>query len=463
MHKVTIGEKTLYAHGGEPLSDVLKREGIIHEHPCGGKGACKKCELLVNGKTELSCQYKIHSDIAVSIPKVTDAASTTTQKASDKKPYALVLDLGSTTLVLALISSDGSIIDTKTEINPQRTFGADVISRIEYCKKASYKPLQSAIIKKLNDMTEEFNLNESLPLFVAGNTVMLHLFFGKDPTSIGVAPYTPKFLSSLEYDGDKLGLYGVSRAISLPSISSFVGADIVSGLSILPPPKNNKYNILIDLGTNAEIVLFSNDKILCTSAAAGPSFEGANISFGMSALEGALCSFYLDEQGNKTVKTVNGKECIGICGTGLIDVVASLLQNELIDSTGYLDGDIFNITDKVSINTDDVRNLALAKSAICSALITLMENEGVNSRDIDTLFISGGFSTMINVRNATYIGLIPSALADRCIPINNSSLLGAIDHAVSRQDLSCITSKAKYIDLATSERFSSLFIKNLSF
>lgn len=463
MHKVIIKDKVFFAKDGELLSDILKKEDIIHEHPCGGKGTCKKCELSVNGKTELSCQYKIHSDVTVLVPKITDITSNTELKASNKKPYALILDLGTTTLVLALISSDGNIIDTKTEVNPQRAFGADVISRIEYCKKASYKPLQDTLINKLNSMISEFDIKESLSLFVAGNTVMLHLFFDQDPSPMGVAPYTPKFLSSLKCDGDKLGLFGVSDVISLPSISSFVGADIVSGLSILPPPKKDKYSVLIDLGTNAEIALFSSDKILCTSAAAGPSFEGANISFGMSALGGALYSFYLDEQGNKVIRTVNNEECIGICGTGLIDVVASLLQNEIIDNTGYLEGEIFNITDKVKINVEDVRNLALAKSAIYSALITLLENEGISFDKIDTLFISGGFSAGINVRNATYIGLIPSALADRCVPIYNSSLKGAISYATSRQDLSPITKKARYVDLATSERFSSLFIKNLSF
>ncbi len=463
MYKVTIGKKTLYAQGGELLSDILKREGFPHEHPCGGKGTCKKCTITVNGKEELSCQYKINSDVTVSTPKNVDVTDAIRLNSMEGESASLVLDLGTTTLVLALISSNGDIMDVRTATNPQRAFGADVISRIEYCMKNSHKPLHDVLISKLNAMISKFNIKDPLPLFVAGNTVMLHLFFSEDPTSIGVAPYTAKFLSSRQCDGHELGLSGIGKVVSLPSISSFVGADIVAGLNTLPLPKKDKYSILVDLGTNAEIALFSNEKIICTSAAAGPAFEGANISCGMSAKDGALYSFYLDNQGTRTLKTVSGTECTGICGTGLIDVVATLLQNEIIDRTGHIENGSFNITDKISINQDDVNNLALAKSAIYSAFLTLMENESIGFDAVDTLFISGGFSTKINVRNAAYIGLIPSALADRCVPISNSSLLGAIKFATDKNDLFEITKKARSVDLATSERFSSLFIENLSF
>ena len=462
MHKVTIKGSVIYANDGELLSNVLRKEGIYHEHPCGGKGTCKKCELLINGRPELSCQYKINSDIDVMLNE-NEEAMTATDNLSDGEAYALALDLGTTTLALALVSSDGNVMALKTAINPQRGFGADVISLIEYCSTSSYIEPHKAIISKLNDMIGELNIKSPLPLFVAGNTVMLHLFFGIDPSSIGVAPYTPKFLEERNTDGAQIGLSKVSEVHSLPCISSFVGADIVAGLSVLPTPKKNKYSILIDLGTNAEIALFSSEGITCTSAAAGPAFEGANISCGMSAVHGALYSFYLDEQGNKSIKTVGDGECIGICGTGLIDVVANLIQNELIDKTGYLENEIYRITNEISITENDVRNLSLAKSAICSALLTLMRSEGVSFDMIDTLFISGGFSTRINVRNAVCIGLIPSALANKCVPISNSSLLGAVSYAVHRQSPSSIVKKARYTDLAKDNGFSDLFIKNLSF
>lgn len=462
MHKVILNDKIIYAKDEELLSDVLKREGILHEHPCGGKGNCKKCSLNVNGKAELSCQYKITSDILITLPK-----SNNVQEALKTSPhnnaYALALDLGTTMLALALISSDGNVIAIKTAQNPQRAFGADVISLIEYCATKSYIPPHEAIINKLNSMVKELMVDSPLPLFVAGNTVMLHLLLGEDPSSIGVAPYTPKFLDERNIDSLKIGLLNISSVHTLPCISSFVGADIVAGLSTLKAPKKGKYNILIDLGTNAEIALFSNERITCTSAAAGPAFEGANISSGMSALDGALYSFYLDEYGNKSLQTVADKECIGICGTGLIDVVANLIRNELIDSTGYLDNGAFNITDKISITQDDVRSLMLAKSAICSALTTLMKIESVTPDMIDSLFISGGFSTKINVQNAVCIGLIPSVLANKCVPIGNSSLSGAVNYAVHRPDLIELTKKARYVDLAGNDEFSSLFIKNLSF
>jgi uncharacterized 2Fe-2S/4Fe-4S cluster protein (DUF4445 family) len=290
---------------------------------------------------------------------------------------------------------------------------------------------------------------------------MLHLFFGVDCSSIGVAPYTPVFLESKTSDAATVGIIGVKKVVSLPSIASFVGADIVAGLSYIGIPEEGKYNLLIDLGTNAEIVLYSNRSGVATAAAAGPCFEGAGITCGMSATRGAIYSFTLSN-GKATYSTIDNAPAVGICGTGLIDLIAELLRSETVDESGYIDDD-YVICDGVSLAGSDVRQYQLAKSAVCSAIITLMKRENVAYSDIESMYISGGFSAKINIRNAADSGLLPTELADKAVPINNSSLLGTVKFACDRCSLSFYTDNIEYIDLSSDPYFSELFIQNMMF
>jgi len=292
---------------------------------------------------------------------------------------------------------------------------------------------------------------------------MLHLFFGIDCSSIGVAPYTPVFLESKTEKASALGLQGVNTVVSLPSVSSFVGADIVAGLNYIDMPKDNKYNLLIDLGTNAEIVLYSSEKGVATAAAAGPCFEGANISCGMSATPGAIYAFEIDDEGTASYKTIGNAKAAGICGTGLIDIIAELVANETIDETGYMDDDEYSLADGVSLSGGDIRQYQLAKSAVYSAILTLMKVENVSFSDISAMYISGGFSAKISISNAVSSGLLPAELAEKTIALNNSSLLGTIKYACEGGDLSRFTDSIKYIDLSANPYFTDLFVENMMF
>lgn len=460
MHKVTLKNEILHAENGDKLSDVLLRNGKYVDHPCAGKGACKKCTVLVNGQPQLSCQYVIDSDIEVFLPKKYEISSETGAENSGTKTSEMcfVLDIGTTTLALALVSLDEkSIIKTVTRINPQKMYGADVISRIEYCHSNSLLPLQKVLIDEINSMRSLFEVTDDLCLFVAGNTTMLHIFFGIDPSTIGVAPYTPVFTESQKKSGTVLGLRGISTACSLPCISSFVGADIVAGLNYVEFPAERKYNLLIDLGTNAEIALFSENGVICTSAAAGPCFEGANISCGMGASEGAIYAY--SKSGYKAIGNVCPK---GICGTGLVDVIAELLYTE-IDETGYMDCEVFEIADGLSLTQGDVRQYQLAKSAVFSAVETLLKYKKITHDDIGKVYISGGFSSKINISNAVKTGLIPKPFEGKCTAINNSSLLGTVKYACDENRIDSFISDSEYVDLSSSSDFSELFIENMMF
>lgn len=459
MHKVEINNRTAYANDGDLLSDVIMRSGGRVSHPCGGKGICKKCLVKVNGKDELSCRYAIRSDITVTFDEEDKIISETGAVATAEKTekLCLALDIGTTTLALALVSADsGSIVKATTKNNPQRVFGADVMSRIECCRKNGVDVLHRPLVDAVNYMIAELDA-ENLDMLVSGNVTMLHTFFGIDCSSIGVAPYTPAFLDGRTVSGEKIGL-NVGSVTALPSVHSFVGADIVAGLNYVGLPKKGKYNLLVDLGTNAEIVLFDESYALCTSAAAGPCFEGANISCGMSATEGAVYEY---AQGK--IKTVGNVRPKGICGTGLVDVVAELIKNGTVDETGLMECESLEIADGVEITQADIREYQLAKSAVCAAIITLVKQKSITFDDIETVYISGGFSAKINNENATATGLLPRELKEKCVAVNNSSLLGTVKYAAEKNDLSLFTENAVYVDLAASIDFSELFIKNMMF
>lgn len=457
--------KEIVFEGEKLLGDLLGHSDVHIDKPCGGRGACKKCTVLVNGKEELACQYTVSDNIEAVIPKCKDIVSLTGAYESGKLTdnLSLCLDIGTTTLALALVSlDDKQIIKTKTAPNPQREFGADVISRIGYCAESGVGELQRILLLKLREMIAEllaeYKVNEISKMYVAGNTTMLHLFFGIDCSTLGVSPYTPMFLEEKRVDGGSLGFENVAEVISLAGISAFVGADVVSGLGFAETPKGNKYSLFVDLGTNAEIVLFNKDRYLCATAAAGPCFEGANISSGMSATTGAISEY----NGEGTYSVIGGVEPEGICATGLIDIIAHLIKNGMIEESGYMESD-FEISEKVAVTPADIREFQLAKSAVMSAVECLLKHGKVDFADIEKMYVAGGFSAKLNVENAAYLGLVPKELTDRFVPINNSSLLGAVKFACEKNDLTEIIRKAEFIDLGTDDLFSELFFKNMSF
>ena len=456
--KVTVNDKIILANRGTVLSEILDIE-----QPCGGRGTCGKCKVKVNGVDTLACQYKIESDITVKTYENYDIVSETgvVDDGHITENICFALDIGTTTLALALVSLDSKkVIRTLTATNPQRRFGADIITRIDYCQRNSVKELHDILISEINRMINEFGVTADT-MYVSANITMLHTFFGVDCTSIGIAPYTPAFLESKQESAEYIGIKGVKTVISLPSIASFVGADIVAGLDLVGMPEDGKYNLLIDLGTNAEVVLYSNRSGVATAAAAGPCFEGANISCGMSAIKGAIYAFETSD-GKLVYKTIGDTDAKGICGTGLIDIIFELVKNGIIDETGYMEED-FMLSDNVYLSCEDVRQYQLAKSAVYSAIISLMKIEGIRFENISKMYISGGFSAKINISNAVNSGLLPKELADKAVALNNSSLQGTVKYACYGGNIEKLTDMIKYVDLSSNPYFSELFMENMMF
>ncbi len=472
MPDVLVNGKPFYAPMGEPLTAVLARLGIPTDHPCGGRGTCKKCTVLVNGKPELACQYIIreHVSVEVDIPPTIHVPAL--EPCPTVEPWvhlpvehtALVLDIGTTTMTLyATDTRTGQLVWGSSANNPQRAFGADVMSRIAYAAEHGTEPLTSVLRAEVQRLIDRVSSHCQLPpvtLYAAGNTTMLHLFLGVDPTPMGAAPYSPAFLEEKHLAPDACGLRGVTSVTTLPGISAFVGADLVAGLHHVGLPASpDRWRLLIDLGTNAEILLYNHEKILCTAAAAGPCFEGACISSGMSASRGAICFYDLDG----TCGTIEDVPPEGICGTGLVDAVAVLLERGIIDETGYMEPPVFYLCEGVSLIQEDIRQYQLAKSAIHAAIEALVRRAGIAWEDIEQMSIAGGFACLINVENAVRTGLLPRELADRCAPETNTALLGTARYAHDGVDLSAYITRAEYVDLAADPYFSERFMEGMMF
>ncbi len=466
MPTVHVNRRPFYAPMGEPLSALLARLGVPTDHPCGGRGSCRKCTVLVDGKPVLSCQYIVRGDVSVKVDipaaihvPMLDRVFPDKDILPPAEHAVLILDIGTTTLSLALADRrTGGLARVVSANNPQRAHGADVLSRIVYATEWGVDALTNPLRREVQAMIHRLG-GPPCPLYVAGNTTMLHLFLGVDPTPMGRAPYTPAFLDERHLAPASCGLCGVTEVITLPGISAFVGADLVAGAHCVGYPATGKYRLLVDLGTNAEILLIGEGKILCTAAAAGPCFEGACISSGMSASGGAICSYDLDG----TYETIEDIPPVGICGTGLVDAVAVLLERGVLDETGRMSAPAFYLSDGVSLVQEDIRQFQLAKAAIHAAMDALIRRAGIGYDAIEALFVSGGFASVLNVRNAVRAGLLPRALADRCVPLGNSALLGTARYAQDGHDLAAYTSRARYVDLAADPYFSERFMEQMLF
>lgn len=456
---------TLQAEKGTLLSELLIGNGFSVEHPCGGKGICRKCTVRVNGRDELSCRYIIESDITAELPGRSGIHSLSMEEGgSAQGELCLALDIGTTTLAMALFSrGSSSAVKTAASDNPQRVFGADVMSRILRCSENGPYEQQKLITDRVSQMADgllkKYGLTKTDTMYVAGNTAMLHLFTGTDCSSMGTYPYEPSFIDGRSFTGKELNIPRAGKIITLPCVSSFVGADIVSGLSFCGRPDEGKYRLFIDLGTNAETVLYSREKYLCTSAAAGPCFEGAGISCGMSAVDGAICSCRAD--GSYSV--IGDALPDGLCATGLIDIIAVLLDKGICDETGALAGGDFEICEGISITQRDVRQFQNAKSAVFSAISSLIKAAGIGFDDIDAFCVAGGFSSAMNIDSAIRTGLFPGELREKFIPVNNSCLKGLVGFAGGQCSLEGITEKAEYIDLSSESGFAEMFIDNMPF
>lgn len=483
---------TVECSQGMLLLKVLHLHGYEVYSPCGGKGSCGKCTVYVKGLGMVnSCTFHVDTDIVVVLPDKRAAHILTDQHRYampldptpglgmhlSRKPHGVAVDIGTTTLVFYLVDlSTGALVSTRSLMNPQVKFGADVISRINYSATdpQGQTNLQQELISAINDVLTSFVRStgvlqtDIVRLTMAGNTTMLHLLLGVDALPIALAPFRPAFIEEQRLTGSQMLLvcHPDAEVIVLPSIAAYVGADIVAGLASIKASDRYRNYLFVDIGTNGEMALVTPERIWCCATAAGPAFEGANISCGMSAVEGAINAY--DANG---YSVIGNHEPAGICGSGLIDVVAHLLDSGVVTADGTLVENYVLFPDgngrkAIIITQQDIRELQLAKSAIMSGLKGLLRKAGMLFKDMDALFLAGGLGSYIDISNGIRIGLLPGDLAGKTISLGNASGTGAMLALVSEQFkevMDDVRKRACHFDLSQDPDFMMDFVMNMDF
>lgn len=499
---------------GEKVSDVLRRAGVALPMECGGAGLCGKCRVTIedapapcadekkllspedikNG-VRLACLTDAAEGMALTLPRaprgerILAGVETECGKEARGADFSVAVDIGTTTVVAYLMRGGSEKPAAVAScMNPQREFGADVISRISYATERDdglallHEKIISAINGLIAEITESAGARRAQisRAVISGNTTMEHLFAGVSVRSIGRAPFMPEFRVFDTLAPEKLGLeLAPGTPVSLmPNISGFVGGDIVSGTVYTGLADADELSLFIDIGTNNEMVLGSKDFLLCCSAAAGPALEGAKISRGMCAAEGAIDHVRLGG-GGLAVSTVGNAPAIGICGSGLVDVVALLLSERIIDPGGKFKKDAealpgrldvknkrWLIDNDVYFTQKDVREVQLAKGAICTGVEIMLAEAGKRLEEVDKIFLAGAFGNYIDVGNASKIGILPKVPREKIIPVGNSSGLGAIECCRDKDfpaKAAKILERAEHIELATHKDFQQIFVRNLLF
>jgi uncharacterized 2Fe-2S/4Fe-4S cluster protein (DUF4445 family) len=483
------------ATAGETILLACARSGVIISAPCGGRGRCGKCWVrLIEGQvsgdtpdaegTVRACATIPLSDITIACDvggelSIDSDGGVSLAATAEKRPAraGIALDIGTTTVSARLVDLDTSLpLDTVSELNDQRPFGADVLSRIGAAKNGKTGELFTLINRQTERIIKSFKDRWDIPkiekLAVSANTTMLHLFLNVDPSSIGELPFTPVFLEERKLKGEALSL-SVEEVTVLPSIAAFIGADISAGLTaldILDSVRAPGPSFFIDVGTNGEMALCNCGAIYCCSTAAGPAFEGAEISCGIGGIKGAISGVKLaeDKAAGLSLTTIGNVKPVGICGSGLVDAVAVMLKQGIIDDTGFMAGPMkeFILAPDVSITDRDVRQFQLAKSAILSGIKILCKNAGLQPADIKSVFVAGGFGFYINKQNAVDTGLFPREFLKPLSVCGNLSLQGAQECLTAKDFLErCkkIIGKCAVIDLAADPAFTDEFAENMMF
>ncbi|MGB8225564.1 MAG: ASKHA domain-containing protein [Sedimentisphaerales bacterium] len=514
--------QAVYVLPGTKIIEAAAVAGIIINTPCGAAGICGKCRVKIispqGEPTEadkkifsakelkqdwrLACQNTIAEDTVIEVPgesllsgiekiviesDILQTIIPDERQIRDDNYFGVAVDIGTTTLAASLINlKNAGEIAVMGDVNPQISLGDDVISRIKY--SASHKnglvELQRAVIRQINAMISRLcgqggvDRKNIYEITIAGNTTMEHLVCGIDPSPLGQLPFEPVYRGANIVNTSELGIEINPKGIVyiFPVIGGFVGGDISAGMLAIDLLNQPQPALMIDVGTNGEIVLVKDNKIVAASTAAGPAFEGARISCGMRAAIGAIEKVKLADRRslaeggleNDCVYNVIGNvKPTGICGSGLIDITAELLNAGIVDSTGRMNRSEFVIADKVKITQKDIRQIQLAVGAIRAGINIMLKQAGIKADDLKKVFIAGGFGSFVRRNHAQRIGLLPAQIDHKKISfVGNTSLAGAKLALLSikaREKAESFAKQAKHIELSADSNFQNEFVSAMIF
>ncbi len=420
--------------------------------------------------------------------------------------YGIAVDIGTTTVVAYLLDlTTGKKIGVASGLNVQRSYGQDVISRINHTmtEENGLHTLHTSIVAQLNELIDslvskhEIDKKAIYSMTIAGNSTMMHLAAGIPPKNIAAAPFIPVNLELMRITAAEMGIAIAEQGwiYLLPGISAYIGADITAAALASGMGKRDAISLLIDIGTNGEIMLGNKDRLLSCSTAAGPAFEGATIRDGVGGIAGAINTVALHDASLQYTTIADAKP-LGICGSGIVDVISNLLYAGLVDETGRMidpkevDNEIgkqllHNITkldnqvaytvvpaentdhgDSILLTQKDIREVQNAKASIAAGITTLIKNSGKSIEDIETVYLAGGFGSYIDKHHAVHIGLIPKELENKIEVIGNAAGSGAIMALLSRdrfKECNELSERTEYIELSSSPEFMDDYVNSMMF
>lgn len=483
MYKITVMPqgRVLTAGGGETLHTLLARNGLIQDAPCGGQGICGKCKVILDSREVLACRTILDRDMVVTLVSdaaqqvLTDTLLEDKLSSAEGAGYRLAVDIGTTTLAACLLDgTTGRELSSLGMLNPQSAYGADVVSRLRHAQNGYAQVLTDALRNGLNTLVQELCiiadiLPESIEVVSAvGNPAMQQLFLGMDTENLTRIPFAP-ILTQAEWKSaaQYIPCCTNGKLQIVPDISAYVGADTVACMLAADLDRGDALTLLVDIGTNGEMVLADRHKIFACSTAAGPALEGANIRFGMRARDGAISRVRKDADGLHC-KVIGGGEAEGICGSGLIDAVAAALNGGLLNERGKIlhpEG-VIRLTERVHLTQEDIHEVQLAKGAIAAGIELLAAARDVSLEEIDRVYLAGAFGSFLDPSSACRIGLIPPVLENKITVIGNAALAGAKRLACDGSQLmraQHLRECTEHISLAELPEFARCYARNMRF
>jgi len=414
---------------------------------------------------------------------------------TSREIFGVVVDIGTTTLVVSLVDLIAGVeVTTASSLNPQSRHAQDVLSRIRIAiDDHGLATMRDGVIDEINRLIREVAVETATrperiyEVVFSGNTCMLHLAAGVSPSSLGKYPYTPELTGGSSLDARLTGLEinSAGQIYLPPIISAYVGADITAGLLAVRLHEEAGTVLFVDIGTNGEMALVRNGRLVAASTAAGPAFEGMNITFGMRAGEGAIERFKILENGSLRIKAIGNLPPVGICGSGLMDIVAELVEHGLLAPNGKFvkpatialtalaerlverEGKpAFLITEGVYLSQRDVRQVQLAKGAIRAGVEFLLRHAGIGAADLDKILIAGSFGFHLTAASLTSIGLLPPETVDRIDFVGNTAKSGGVILLLnrdSRHEMEQLIKEIDVVELANCTGFDRVFVDCLSF
>lgn len=475
-HKITVlpEGRILSTASGTVLLDVLRDAGLGVDAPCGGQGTCGKCTAIVDGVERRTCGCSVDRDMTVVLPQpekmriLEQGAAPSVE--STGTGYAAAFDIGTTTVVCALLDAAGNTVAVQSTANPQAAYGADVVSRIAAAIRGQGSAMTAVIRKAMSELLDaccdatELDPGKIETIGVVGNPCMQQLFLGIPVNNLAAVPFAPAITKAERVPaGEYLPLCPNARLLTVPDIGGFVGADTMGCILASRLWEAEDTVLLVDIGTNGEMVLAHRGRMVACSTAAGPALEGANISCGMRAAAGAIDHVTVDG-----IHVISGGEAKGICGSGLIDAVAVMLEKGVLNRRGRVltENHNYELADGVYLTQEDIRQVQLAKGAIAAGIERMAAHLWITLEDIDRCILAGAFGSYLNPDSACRIGLIPEQLRGQITAAGNLALEGAKLLSADETRLTLaqqLTERVEYLELASQPGFQRSFAQNMFF